>query len=114
MQNIECTEEIITNAIDDMVSTNNTIFREILSNIPERQKELLYAIAKESEAESITSADFIKRHRLPSASSVQAAVKTLMDKGLITKKRQHLLSQRPPNDNVDKSHIWDTLTKTYK
>lgn len=63
---------------------NDTIFREILSNIPEKQKELLYAIAKEVEAEHITSAEFIKRHSLTSASSVQSAAKKLLEKDLIT------------------------------
>lgn len=57
-----CTLETLRAAIDNMVASNDTIFREILSNIPEKQKELLYAIAKDGEAERITSAAFIKRH----------------------------------------------------
>ena len=80
----ECTLEIIQAAIDNMIASNDTIFREILSNIPEKQKELLYAIAKDGEAEHITSADFIKRHSLTSASSVQSAVKKLLERDIIT------------------------------
>lgn len=80
----ECTKEIIESAIDNMVSSNDTIFREILSNIPEKQKALLYAIAKDGEATQITSAQFIKRHSLQSASSVQAAAKKLLEKDMIT------------------------------
>lgn len=80
----ECTAEIIKSAIDNMVAANDTIFREILSNIPEKQKALLYAIAKDGEAEGITSAAFIKGHSLPSASSVQSAVKKLLEKDYIT------------------------------
>ena len=80
----ECTWEIIKSAIDDMVVSNDTIFREILSNIPEKQKALLYAIAKDGEATQITSAQFIKRHSLQSASSVQAAAKKLLEKDIIT------------------------------
>lgn len=80
----ECTKEIIESAIDDMVVSNDTIFREILSNIPEKQKALLYAIAKDGEATQITSAQFIKRHSLQSASSVQAAAKKLLEKDIIT------------------------------
>ena len=71
-------------AINEIIMSNDTIFREILSNVPEKQKELLYAIAKDGEAERITSAEFIKRHRLASASSVQSAAKKLLDKDLIT------------------------------
>ena len=67
-----------------MVASNDTIFREILSNIPEKQKILLYAIAKDGEAEAITSAKYIKRHALSSASSVQSAAKKLLEKDYIT------------------------------
>ena len=80
----ECTLETLRSAIDNIVASNDTIFREILSNIPEKQKELLYAIAKEGEAERITSAAFIKRHSLASASSVQSAMKKLLEKDIIT------------------------------
>ncbi len=80
----ECTLEIIQTAINNMIASNDTIFREILSNIPEKQKELLYAIAKDGEAERITSADFVKRHKLSSASSVQSATKKLLERDIIT------------------------------
>lgn len=80
----ECTQEIIRIAIDSMIAYNETIFREILSNIPEKQKMLLYAIAKEGEATQILSADFIKRHSLATASSIQAAAKQLLEKDHIT------------------------------
>lgn len=80
----KCTLENLQTAIDNMIASNDTIFREILSNIPEKQKELLYAIAKEGEAERITSATFIKRHSLVSASSVQSAMKKLLEKDIIT------------------------------
>lgn len=80
----ECTMNIINAAIDNMIVSNDTIFRELLSNIPERQKELLYAIAKEGEAERIMAADFVKGHKLASASSVQAAVKKLLERDVVT------------------------------
>lgn len=80
----KCTLDIIQTAIDNMIASNDTIFREILSNIPEKQKELLYAIARDGEAERITSADFIKRHSLSSSSSIQSAAKKLLEKDIIT------------------------------
>ncbi len=79
-----CSHETIQAAIDNMIASNDTIFREILSNIPEKQKLLLYAIAKEGEASRITSVDFVRRHSLPSASSVQAAAKKLLERDVIT------------------------------
>ena len=67
-----------------MINASDTIFREILSNIPEKQKPLLYAIARDGEAERITSSEFIKKHSLASASSVQAAAKKLLERDIIT------------------------------
>lgn len=80
----ECSKEIITSAIDNMINANDTIFREILSNIPEKQKPLLYAIARDGEADRITSSEFIKKHSLASASSVQSAAKKLLERDIIT------------------------------
>lgn len=80
----ECTKETILTSIDGMIALFDTIFREILSQIPERQKELLYAIAKEGEAKQILSVNFIKRYSLATSSSVQAATRKLLDRDLIT------------------------------
>lgn len=80
----ECTIKTLRSAVNNLIAYNDTIFREILSNIPEKQKELLYAIAKDGEAEKITSAEFIKRHSLTSASSVQSATNKLLEKDIIT------------------------------
>lgn len=82
--NEECSGKKIKAAISVLVDSYDTIFREILSNVPEKQKELLYAIAIDGEASSITSSAFIRRHRLSSASSVQSAVKKLLEKDLVT------------------------------
>lgn len=80
----ECSIKTLHTAINNLIAYNDTIFREILSNIPEKQKALLYAIAKDGEAERITSAEFIKRHSLTSASSVQSATNKLLEKDIIT------------------------------
>lgn len=80
----ECSLETIREVIDNIIVSNDTVFREILSNVPEKQKELLYAIASEGEARHITSSSFIKRHSLSSASSVQSALNKLLEKDLVT------------------------------
>ena len=80
----ECTISMLKEVIDNMIMEHSTIFREILSNIPENRKALLYAIAIDGLAEKITSSEFIKRHNLPSASSVQASIKKLLDSDLVT------------------------------
>lgn len=80
-----CTKEIITEAINNIVDSKEPLFQELLSIIPEKQKPLLYAIAADGEVEKPTSAAFIKRHKLTSASAVQYAAKQLMTSGIITK-----------------------------
>ena len=80
----ECTLPIIKSAINCIVSYYDGIFREALSNVSEKQKELLYAIAADGEAKQITSATFFKKHSLYSTGSVQAAAKKLLEKDLIT------------------------------
>lgn len=79
-----CTSDIIRKSIADIVEDNSHAYSRMLSQIPTRQKELLYAIAKEGKAEKITGGTFIKRHTLLSASSVQAATKKLLELDLIT------------------------------
>lgn len=81
----DCTREVISQAIHDIVDSKEPLFQELLSNIPEKQKPLLYAIASEGEVSQITTEAFIKRHKLASASAVQYAAKQLMAKGYITK-----------------------------
>ena len=71
-------------AIDNLTTYSDTIFCEILSNIPERQKELLYAIPRDGEAKQIGPVDFIKCHNLPSANFVQTTIKKLIEKDFIT------------------------------
>lgn len=51
---------------------------------PEKQKNLLVAIAKEGNAKTITSGKFVKRYSLVSTSSVQSAIKGLLEKDFIT------------------------------
>lgn len=79
-----CTPETTDNAVRSIITSFSPTYREILSNIPEKQKELLYSIAIDRKAESITSSAFIRRHSLTSASSVQSASRKLLEKGLVT------------------------------
>ena len=79
-----CTPGTTSHAIRSIITLLEPTYREILSNIPEKQKELLYSIAIDGKAESITSSAFIRRHSLASASSVQSASRKLLEKGLVT------------------------------
>lgn len=79
-----CTALTIDTAVEDMLASFDPVYRTILSGLSIPQKELFYAIAHEGNARGLTSAAFIKRNALQSASSVQAATKKLIEKDLIT------------------------------
>ena len=79
----ECTVETIILSIQNILEDNSTHYREMLSNLPASQKALLYAIAMDGWASQITSAAFVKRHKLLSPSSVQAAIKKLLGEELV-------------------------------
>lgn len=78
-------EDTVVKAIDEVIDGKAPLFSEQLSLIPDKQKQLLYAIASEGEASGITSNAFIARHKLASASSNQHAAKQLTASGIITK-----------------------------
>ena len=83
-ENETCTLALAQEAIANKIDSYRPLYQSTLSLLPERQKEILYAIAKEGNASGITSGPFIKKHGLLSQSSVQTAVKQLLDKEIIT------------------------------
>ena len=79
-----CTAEYIDFAWDNIIMAQEDRYQAILYGLAPKQKQLLYAIAKDRTVEGITSSDFVKRHRLVSASSVQAALKPLLKNDIVT------------------------------
>ena len=79
-----CTTEYIDFAWDNIIMSQEDRYQSILYHLAPKQKQILYAIAKDGKAANITSSDFIKRHRLVSASSVQAAIKPLLKHDIVT------------------------------
>lgn len=75
---------MVEEAIDQIINSFQYTYSEILFRIPEKQKELLIAITKEGKATAVTSGAFIKKYRLPSPSSVQSALRGLLEKDFIT------------------------------
>ena len=80
-----CTSKIIENALREVVESRSGIYRELLSGLTIRQKELLIAISKAEPATGITASAFISKYGLLSASSVQSAAKKLTELNLIVK-----------------------------
>lgn len=79
-----CKAGMVADAIRQIVDSFRYTYSEILFRLPEKQKELLIAITKEGKAKAITSGTFIKKYKLASASSVQAALKGLLEKDFVT------------------------------
>lgn len=79
-----CTEKMIDQAIEYNVNSYKYAYSETFFRLPEKQKELLIAIAKEGKATALTSGDFVHKYKLTSTSSVQAALKGLLDKDFVT------------------------------
>lgn len=101
-----CTIDIIEPAVANIISSQAGYYKNILSTCGTKQRAVLIALANEEMrtrkfAEGITTSDFIKKYSLPSASSVQAAVKGLVDKNIVT-----------PEDN-SKYHIDDLFLTEY-
>ena len=82
-----CMADRVENAIRFILESYHYTYSELLYQIPEKQKEILVAICKEGKARNVTSGTFIKKYRLPSASSVQSALKGLLEKDFITKEQ---------------------------
>ena len=72
-------------AINNVIDSKEALFREQLSNIPDKYKPVLYAIAQEGEVSQPTSSHFIRGHKLSSASASQSAVRQLLESGIITR-----------------------------
>ena len=79
-----CMSSMIAEARHNVIMAQEQSYKDLLSNLPPKQKVVLQAIAKEGIAHNITSAKFIKKYNLNSASSVQAAVKLLLKNDLLT------------------------------
>jgi AAA+ ATPase superfamily predicted ATPase len=74
-------------ALNNVVKSFEPLYQQWMADLTERQKEVLFAIAKETSVSEITSSDFIHRHALKSASSVQSSVKQLIAKEIVVKSR---------------------------
>jgi DNA-binding MarR family transcriptional regulator len=81
----EMTLTLVNLVLHSIIESNRTVYQGLVSMLSERQRELLFAIGKEGKAREITSAAFIQRHGLYSSSSVQSAIRQLLDKEMVTK-----------------------------
>ncbi len=84
MTDKKCSPTIINEALIKRVTDNEDVFESMYYGLSERQRSVLKAIAAEGKAKQTQSVAFIKKYGLTSASSVQSAIRQLMDKDLVT------------------------------
>ena len=78
-----CTPDRMETAIQQIIAQQSFAYESLLYQLPPKQKEVLMAICKEKKASNVTSRAFLQRYKL-TASTVQGAIKGLLDKDFIT------------------------------
>lgn len=79
-----CDVAMVDEAIDFILRLSSDTYESLFYQMPEKQRMLFLAIAKEGKATSLTGGAFVNKHRLNSASSVNSALKGLLEKDFIT------------------------------
>ncbi len=80
----DCHKDSLSEAVSYVIDFSSETYEDLIYQLPEKQKQILLAVSRERKAQNITSASFIRKYSLTSASSVNSAVKGLLDKGLLT------------------------------
>ena len=79
-----CASDLIAEARLNILQAQDGLYRELMAHLSVKQRQLLQAIAREGRVHGITTSSFIRRHHLPSASSVQSAARPLLENDIIT------------------------------
>ena len=82
-----CSLSMFNDALTNLISAQEFTYQEILFRLPEKQKEILIAISKEGKASAVTSGDFVRKYKLQTPSSVQSALRYLIEKDLVTQEK---------------------------
>lgn len=78
-----CTADSIPTAWQNISNMQEGVYKSQLALLSSRQKSVLQAIAREGTVKSVTASAFIKKHSLDSASSVQSALRGLIEKEIV-------------------------------
>lgn len=79
-----CTLDMVDDAINYNLNMASDTYETLLRQMPEKQRNVFYAISAEGEAKSVKSGAFAKKYHLTSPSSVSSALKGLLEKDFIT------------------------------
>ena len=79
-----CDVSMVDEAVEFIIRLSSDTYESLFYQMPEKQRSLFLAIAREGKATEVTSGAFIKRNKLNSASSVNSALKGLLEKDFVT------------------------------
>ncbi len=79
-----CKMQMVDSCIYELIDFSSDTYESLLYQMPEKQREVFLAIAKDDDVKNISSSTFVRKHSLVSASSVLSAVKGLLQKDFIT------------------------------
>lgn len=79
-----CEPVLVDEALEYILRTQSYGYEETMFRLPEKQKMTLVALAKNGPTKSITSASFVEKYSLQSASTVQSAMRGLLEKDFVT------------------------------
>lgn len=82
-----CSKEMVKPAMDYILGTLDYGYKEMMYRIPDKQGLVLIALGKEGQTSSVTSGAFIRKYHLNSASTVQSAIRGLLDNDYITQEQ---------------------------
>lgn len=75
---------MVDDAVDFLLRMSSDTYESLFYQMPEKQRMLFLAIAREGKAKAVTGGKFVKKHNLNSASSVSSALKGLLEKDFVT------------------------------
>lgn len=82
-----CSVSDIRAALDFIIDFISMTYEDLLYQLPEKQKLVMLAICREKKVGNILSGEFVKKYSLLSPSSVNSAVKGLLERGLVTENK---------------------------
>ena len=79
-----CMIPMVDEALDFILRLSSDTYESLYYQMPEKQRMMFLAIAREGKASAVTSGKFINKHKLVSASSANSALKGLLEKDFVT------------------------------
>ena len=80
--------EQVTDAIRTIVRENTMVYQNVIAMLPDKQLQVLKALAKEGKTATPNKGSFIQKYSLKAASSVSSALTSLVDKELVYRSQE--------------------------